>query len=83
MWARASSRIVGLVAEVVVRFETKADAYGFLSESRRVASSLLWEVKVEPADDAWLVRVPFEVYRVDMDSSAVDRFHGVVLTSPG
>jgi len=73
---------VGIVAEVVVRFETKADAYGYVSESRRLASSLLWEVRVERADDGWRVRVPSEIYRADMDASALDRFHGVVLKQP-
>jgi len=71
------------MATVALRFETRGDAYGFLSESRRLASTMLWEIIVEEAAHGWVVRVPVDVYRIDVTGDALDRFHGVVLGSAG
>jgi hypothetical protein len=71
------------MTEVVLRFETKTDAYGYVSESRRLASTLLWDVRVERTGDGWVVHVPLDVYRGDMIADAVSRFRGVVVSGPG
>jgi len=63
---------------VVVHFENRADAYGFLSESRRLAATLLWEVTIEPADEGWLMRLPAAFLETSM-GDALDRFHGEVV----
>jgi hypothetical protein len=65
-------------ASVLVLFDSRADAYGFLSESRRLATSLLWEVTIEPADEGWLMRLPPALFATSM-ADALDRFHGRVL----
>ena len=66
---------------VVLRFPTRADAYGYVSESRRLAQSLLWEITVMQAEDGWLVRLPEAVFRTSV-ADAVDRFRGEVLALP-
>ena len=69
------------MADVVLRFASRADAYGYVSESRRLAPSLLWEIKVSKADDGWLVRLPETVFRTSV-ADALDRFRGEVVSSP-
>ena len=69
------------MSEVVLRFATRADAYGYVSESRRLAQSLLWEIKVSKSDDGWLVRLPESVFRTSV-ADALDRFRGEVIAPP-
>jgi hypothetical protein len=65
--------------EVVLRFGSRADAYGYVSESRRLAQSLLWEIKVSKADDGWIVRLPEAVFRTSVADS-LGRFRGEVVS---
>jgi hypothetical protein len=69
------------MGDVVLRFASRADAYGYVSESRRLAQSLLWEIKVSKADDGWLVRLPEAVFRTSV-ADALDRFRGEILSPP-
>jgi hypothetical protein len=65
--------------EIVLRFPSRADAYGYVSESRRLAQSLLWEIKVSKADDGWIVRLPEAVFRTSV-ADALSRFRGEVVS---
>jgi hypothetical protein len=66
------------MVEVVLRFPTRSDAYGFVSESRRLASDLLWEIEVKPTDEGWLVHLPDAVFKASV-ADALERYHGAVV----
>jgi hypothetical protein len=68
------------MGDVVLSFRTRADAYGFLSESRRLAASLLWDVAVTAVAGGWLVRMPASLYDPTV-AEAVDRYQGTVVRS--
>ena len=63
---------------VLVHFDTRADAYEFLSESRRLSATMMWEVTIEPAADGWLMRLPSDLLGSAL-SDSLERFGGTIL----
>jgi hypothetical protein len=68
------------MADILLEFRTRADAYGFLSESRRLAARLMWDVAVTAVAGGWLVRIPASLYDPTV-AEAVGRFNGSVVQS--
>jgi hypothetical protein len=66
------------MSDVVLEFTNRSDAYGYVSESRRLATSLLWDITVRRAEHGWQVRIPEQVFAGGV-ADALDRFHGTVL----
>jgi hypothetical protein len=64
---------------VLVAFDAPADAYAFVSEIRRRADSLLWDVRVRRADGRRVVVVPERVWRREaFVRSVAERYGGTI-----
>ncbi len=62
---------------VLVAFDVPADAYAFVSEIRRRADTMLWDVRVRRAGGQPVVVVPERVWRRDASVRGVaERFGG-------
>jgi len=64
---------------VLVAFAAPSDAYAFLSEIRRRADSLLWDVVVRRPEDEAVVVVPERIWRRDRFVRGIaERYGGLV-----
>jgi|1186.fasta_scaffold322568_2 hypothetical protein len=64
---------------VLVAFTAPADAYAFLSEIRRRADSMLWDVVVRRPEDESVVVVPERIWRRDRFVRGIaERYGGAI-----
>ena len=69
----------GPMRSVLVSFAAPADAYAFVSEIRRRADSLLWEVVVRRPEEEAVVVVPEGIWRRDRFVRGVaERYGGAI-----